>query len=145
MSRILSIAHTPPTTVERNATVADAVALMIKNRVGATAVVKDGKLCGIFTERDLMTKVVGQNKDAAATPIVEVMTEEVQPLPTSQSPGRALRIMTERHFRHMPVCDAEGTVLGILSVRDVLQHSVNKALSELDSLEAFLMADGPGG
>ncbi len=145
MSRVMSIAHSPPPTVLQTATVAQAVQAMIENQVGATAVVEEGKLRGIFTERDLMRKVVGVGKNPDTTLVSEVMTSTVEPISPSDSAGHALRVMTQRHFRHMPVCETDGTVLGVLSIRNVLQHLLDKLSSELDSLEAFLTADGPGG
>ena len=118
---------------------------MVENQVGATAVVERGILRGIFTERDLMVKVVAQGKDPRLTLVSAVMTTEVEPLTREASPGEALRIMTRRHFRHMPVCDTNGQVLGMLSVRNLLHHHIENLATELDSLEAFLTADGPGG
>lgn len=145
MSRILSIAHTPPTTVPPGATVQEAVEAMVHHRVGAVAIVEGEKLKGIFTERDLMVKVVAAKKDPTALQVREVMTTEVQPLQVTDSAGAAMRVMTQRHFRHMPVCGEDSHLLGILSIRNLLQHHVEKLAVELDSLEAFLTADGPGG
>ena len=144
-TRILSISHTPPTAVSKSATVKEAVSAMVQSHVGAVAVLDQDKLAGIFTERDLMTKVVEQGLDPTTTPVAQVMTTQVEPINGESSEGSALRVMTQRHFRHMPVCDESGKVLGMLSLRNLLQHRVEDLASELDSLEAYLTADGPGG
>ena len=145
MRGILRIAHTPPTMVSLDSSVQDAVRSMVHNRVGAVAVVEEGRLRGIFTERDLMVKVVAYGLDPRSTPLQEVMTSRVDPLPQDASPGDALRSMRDRHYRHMPVCEEDGTVLGILSIRHLLQQRLENLVEEVDSLEAFLTADGSGG
>jgi CBS domain-containing protein len=60
-------------------------------------------------------------------------------------PGEALAIMVERHFRHLPVVDNDGKLLGMLSIRNVLQWRVNSLAQELDSMEQYMTNDGPGG
>jgi len=142
---LLKIASVPGALVSPEASVFDAVHLMNDQRVGAVAVVKDDKLAGIFTERDLMIRVVLEGKDSKETPVGDVMTPDCVSAAKDMSMGEALQIMTERHFRHLPVVDANKKVLGLLSIRNLLHQRVDKLSQELDSVVAFFTADGIGG
>jgi CBS domain-containing protein len=142
---LLNIASVPAAAVSPDTTVLSAVELMNRQRVGAVAIVEGGKLSGIFTERDVMNRVVLTGRDPRTTPVSEVMTADVEAVSPEMSSGEALRIMVDRHFRHLPVVDAERGVLGLLSVRDLLQHAVEELSHELDSVVNFYSADGPGG
>ncbi len=142
---LLKIASTPAAIVTTQSSVIDAVKRMSEKRVGAVAVVDKGELAGIFTERDVMMRVVLEGRDPKTTKMAEVMTEQVETVHEDMSYGEALRLMVERHFRHLPVIGGNGQVLGILSVRNVLQHTVEDLSSQLDSVVNFFSADGPGG
>ncbi len=119
--RLMQIAHVPPIVVDISATVSDAIRIMVDNNVGAVAVVTEGKVRGIFSERDVMKKVIYHNLPPKTTPVAEVMTKEVELIGPATSPTEALRLMLERRFRHLPIVDEEGRALGILSIRDLFQ------------------------
>ncbi len=142
---LLRIASVPAATVLPETPVLEAVRLMSDERVGAVAVTRDGKLTGIFTERDLMIRVVLEGRDPRATPVGDVMTEECVSAKKDMSMGEALQIMTERHFRHLPVVDENDRVLGLLSIRNLLHNRVDKLSQELDSVVAFFTSDAGGG
>jgi CBS domain-containing protein len=142
---LLKIASVPAATVSPEASVYDAVRLMNDQRVGAVAVTKDGRLAGIFTERDLMFRVVLEDRDPKSTRVADVMTPDCISAMKDMSMGEALSIMTERHFRHLPVVDENNRVLGLLSIRNLLQNRVDKLDQELDSVVSFFTADGIGG
>ena len=142
---LLKIASTPAAVVTVRSTVIDAVKRMGEKRVGAVAVLDDGKLAGIFTERDVMMRVVLEGLDPKTTTMSDVMTKKVETVQEDMSYGEALRLMVEHHFRHLPVVGSDGKVLGILSVRNVLQHTVEDLSNQLDSVVNFFSADGPGG
>lgn len=142
---LLKIASVPPATVSPESTVIEAVRLMSERRVGAVAVTNGDKLAGIFTERDLMIRVVLENKDPKTTPVGDVMTAKPVSALSDVAMGEALATMSEHHFRHLPVVDEENRVLGLLSIRDVLYNRVDKLSQELDSVVAFFTADGIGG
>ena len=142
---LLKIASTPAAIVTPQSSVTDAVKRMSEKRVGAVAVVDKGDLAGIFTERDVTMRVVLEGRDPKTTKMSEVMTKEVETVREDMSYGEALRLMVERHFRHLPVVGSNGQVLGILSVRNVLQHTVEDLSQQLDSVVNFFSADGPGG
>ena len=142
---LLKIADGPAATVSPDETVLAAVKVMEKLRVGAVSVAVEGKLRGIFTERDLMRRVVLAEKNPATTPVHEVMTPDCAVAFRETSPGEALRMMVERHFRHLPVVDKDRNVLGMLSIRNLLQQRVEDLGKRLDSLVSYMGADGPGG
>jgi CBS domain-containing protein len=142
---LLRIASVPAATVLPDSPVLEAVKLMNQQRVGAVAVLENGKLAGIFTERDVMNRVVLEGKDPRTTPISEVMTAEVESASPDTPYGDTLRLMVEHHFRHLPVVDSERKVIGMLSIRHLLQHRVDDLSQQLDSVVNFFSADGPGG
>ncbi len=100
------------------ATAAEAARLMEERNIGAVAVVADGKLVGIVTERDLARKIVARGRDPASARLLEVMT----PSPVSVDPDtplmEALRLMTDLGVRHLPVV-RNGVLEGMLSIRDI--------------------------
>jgi CBS domain-containing protein len=73
------------------------------------------------------------------------MTTPVELATLATGPGEALATMVERHFRHLPVVDDSGKLLGMLSIRNVLQWRIDNLTQELDSLEHYVANDGPGG
>jgi CBS domain-containing protein len=145
MMSLLRIAHVPPATVEPGTSVLEAVQLMGEEGVGAVAVVEDGAVRGIFTERDLMLRVVLRGRDSNKTRMSEVMTSPVETA-TEETPAQeALNHMLERHLRHLPLVKGDGQLLGMLSIRNLLEHMVEGLTREVESLDQFLLNDGPGG
>jgi len=145
---LLKIVSIPPATVGADATVLDAVRVMALRGVGAVAVVeKDekGELRGIFTERDVVLRVVLDERRPDQTRVGDVMTRPVETATEETTAEQALNLMIERHIRHLPILSREGHVLGILSIRNLLQHMVEDLQHELHSLDQYLLNDGPGG
>ncbi len=145
---LLKIVNIPPATVGADATVLDAVRVMALRGVGAVAVVeKDekGELRGIFTERDVVLRVVLDERKPDQTRVGDVMTRPVETATEETTAEQALNLMIERHIRHLPILSREGHVLGILSIRNLLQHMVEDLQHELHSLDQYLLNDGPGG
>ena len=128
------------------ATVADAIHKVLDHHVGAVAVVdNEYRVAGIFTERDVLRKMSLSNLDPRTTSIRELMTTPVEIATRATGAGEALTIMLERHFRHLPVADDNGKLLGILSIRNLLEWRVDDLSRELESLEQYVSNDGPGG
>src|SRR5579864_285756 len=128
------------------ATVAEAIHRMLDHHVGAVAVVdSDYRVAGIFTERDVLRKLALSRMDPQATPVRDLMTTPVEMATRNTGAGEALSTMLERHFRHLPVADDNGKLLGILSIRNLLEWRVDDLSHELDSLEQYMTNDGPGG
>ena len=132
--------------VPLNATVADAIHKMLDHHVGAVAIVdSDFRVAGIFTERDVLRKMALSRTDPEVTPVRELMTTNVETASLDTGAGEALTTMLEHHFRHLPVADANGKLLGVLSIRNLLEWRVDDLSRELESLEQYVSNDGPGG
>ena len=145
---ILKIAHVPPARIEAGQTVLDAVRVMAKEGVGAVAVIEKGEradLCGVFTERDLMLRVVLQNLDPEKTDVRSVMTAPVATVPEDMTAEEAFNQMVDRHMRHLAIVSKDGELLGMLSIRNLLEHLVEDLQRELHSLDQYISNDGPGG
>jgi CBS domain-containing protein len=139
------IARVPPPTVGPGATVMDAVELMAEEGVGAVAVVEKDELRGIFTERDVMLRVVLKNRNPSQTRLSEVMTSPPQTCTDDLPLDEALDFLLEKHIRHLPIVDREGHIHGMLSLRNLLEHMVEYLERELHSLDQYIANDGPGG
>jgi CBS domain-containing protein len=123
-----------PATVSVLATVEEAVNKMLDKDVGAVAVIDEqGVVAGMFTERDVLAKFALSGRDAAATPVRELMSPMVEMATTETTPAEAFRVMLERHYRHLPVVDEQGKVLGILSIRNILEARIDDLLARLES------------
>lgn len=142
---LLKIAHVPPATVEMGATVLHAVEVMAEEGVGGVAVVVGGQLRGIFTERDVMLRMVLKARRPQDTKIEDVMTSPVETITDETTAEEALNHMLDRHLRHLPIVDESGKLLGMLSIRNLLEHMVEDLSHELHSLDQYLLNDGPGG
>jgi CBS domain-containing protein len=142
---LLRITRTPLVTVSGRATVLDAVRTMHREHIGAIAVVDDDRLIGIFSERDLMNRVVLEQLDTEQLRVEDVMTAPVITIHRSATADDALKLMDEKHIRHLPVINTDGTLAGMLSVRSLLHEKVQELTDQLDSLEAYFSADGAGG
>ena len=121
----------PPETL-----VAKAAKLMAGKNVGAIAVVADERLVGIFTERDLVFRVVARGLDVGATPIADVMTAHPKWIAPSAPFGAALLVMHEGGFRHLPVVD-DGKVVGIVSARSAMDPDLEEFVSEVKRREHY--------
>lgn len=142
---LLEIAHVPAIIVSPDSTVMQAVDASLPARVGAVAVVEKGRMIGIFTERDVMLKVVHQRRDPETTLIREVMTSPVTSVKPDTPVPEVLALMLDRHIRHLPLSSDGSTVEGILSIRNVLQYMVNDLRQNLRHMEAYIGADSVGG
>lgn len=128
------------------ATVAEAIHKMLDHHVGAVAVVdSDFRVAGIFTERDVLRKLALSRLDPQTTSVRDLMTTPVEMATRGTGAGEALTTMLERHFRHLPVADDSGRLLGILSIRNLLEWRVDDLSRELEALEQYVSNDGPGG
>lgn len=142
---LLRIARVPPPTVEPGDSVLHAVGVMARQRVGAVAVVEEGALRGIFTERDLMLRVVQQGRNPEATLVRDVMTPEVKTMTDRSTSTEAIDVMLVGHLRHLPILASDGKLLGLLSIRDLLEDRMQDLSREVSSLEQYMANDGPGG
>jgi CBS domain-containing protein len=143
---ILQLCDPEAAAVTVEATAADAIRKMLDHHVGAVGVVDgEGRVAGIFTERDVLRKLSLSRLDPDVTPVRDLMTTPVEMATQETGPGEAMATMVERHFRHLPVVDNNSKLLGILSIRNLLEWRIDALTQELDSLEQYVSNDGPGG
>lgn len=143
---ILELCDTEAAVVSMESSAADAITVMLDRRVGAVGVIdSDRRVAGIFTERDVLRKLALSGRDPKAVSVRELMTTPVEMATRATGPGEALSIMIERHFRHLPIVDNDGRLLGMLSIRNLLESRIDDLSHELDSLEQYVSNDGPGG
>ncbi len=143
---VLELCDREVAAVGLDSTVADAINKMLDHHVGAVAIVdSDYRVAGMFTERDVLRKMSLTGLDPNTTLVRQLMTTPVEMATRGTGPGEALSTMLERHFRHLPVADDNGKLLGILSIRNLLEWRVEDLSHELDSLEQYVSNDGPGG
>ena len=116
-------------TVPPHTSVAAAARRMEKRGVGAVLIVTDGRLQGIFTERDAVYRVLAKGLDPFTTTLVRVMTRSPECISPDEMFGRALVVMQERGFRHMPVV-VDGAPVGIVSARSALDPELEEFTSE---------------
>ena len=142
---LLRIARTPLVGVNPEATVMEAVRTMAEQSIGAIVVTEGNRLVGMFSERDLMLRVVQERRDPERTHVRDVMTTPVETIERDSAPDDALKVMLEKHIRHLPIVDRDGKLSGMISMRSLLHDKVEELTVQLDSLEAYFTADGFGG
>jgi CBS domain-containing protein len=118
-------------------TVLQAANLMNERNIGGVVVLDGDRLAGIFTERDVLRRVVAQGLDPATTTVAEVMTVSVITCPPDLSVDDCATLMTTRGVRHLPVKD--GTELtGLVTIRDLLAHKVSEQQATLEQMTHYL-------
>jgi CBS domain-containing protein len=123
--------------VQAKTTVFEAAEFMSENRIGAVPVLDGGHLVGVFSERDLMTRVVVPGRDPHETSIREVMTQDLVIAQASDTHEHAVAQMAQRGCRHLPVVESEN-LLGFLSLRDLLQVEIEEQAESLAMMEHYV-------
>lgn len=124
--------------------VMDAVNLMTERKIGAVIIVDNSaKLAGIFTERDLVNRVVAKGLDAATVPLSKVMTADPDTLGPNDTAMNALNLMSARRYRHLPVIDGD-TVIGMVSIRDLFNVVKAELEEDLREREKFIFGSDYG-
>jgi CBS domain-containing protein len=130
---ILEMCDPDAASVGVETTAEQAIRTMLDRRVGAVAVIDENqRVAGIFTERDVLRRLSLSGRGPAETPVREVMTTPVEMATLDTTPGQALATMVENHYRHLPIVDDDGRLLGMLSIRDVLQARIDSLTRQLD-------------
>lgn len=123
--------------VTRDTTVLEAIKLLSEKNIGALPVIEEGKLLGIFSERDYARKIILKGKTSNDTPVQEVMTEN----PFTVGPGQTLEdcmtLMSDKHIRNLPVIQ-EHTVVGMISVSDVVTAIIQSQRETIDHLKNYI-------
>lgn len=124
---------------ELGCTVLETVRVMVERNIGAVPVVHNGKLVGIFSERDLMRRVVAEGRDPRSTCMAEVMTDDPLTVNTHEDLQECMAMMRRHGFRHLPVCH-DGQLVGIVSLRDILLHDLDEKDDEVRMMRAYIQS-----
>jgi CBS domain-containing protein len=140
LADVLKAKSRSPFWIPSNRTVLAAVALMNVRRIGSVLVVDDGELVGIFTERDAMQRVLGEQRDPAHVRVGEVMTRNLITGSPNNTISEALTVMSESRHRHLPVI-SDGKLVGLVSTGDLVWWLTRELESEVGELCAYV--NGP--
>ena len=122
--------------------IADAVAEMNRNRVGAIVALEDGRLAGIFTERDVLRRVVGAGIDPKTTCVGDVMTKNVITISPETTVEEVASLFTEKRCRHLPVI-ADGKIIGLISIGDISRWVADAHRAEAEHLRNYITGGMP--
>ncbi|MEE9333649.1 MAG: CBS domain-containing protein [Granulosicoccaceae bacterium] len=115
----------------------EAVKLMAEKRIGVLMVLEEGELCGVVSERDYARRVVLLDRGSKTTMVREIMTDRVVFVEPEQTIQDCMSLMTEKHFRHLPVMD-EGTLIGVLSMTDLVRAQLADQQYVISQLENYI-------
>jgi CBS domain-containing protein len=130
---------TPVISISQTATVYDALALMARHDVGALVVMDEGRLEGMFSERDYARKVILHGKTSKELTVAEIMTPRVLCVGPDDSVEACMALMTGKHVRHLPVIDGT-TVVGLVSIGDVVKELLHEQQFVITQLERYITA-----
>ena len=132
-------------TLRPTASVRDAARVMAQRGIGAVMVTDGDKLVGIFTERDLAKKVIAAEVDPDKVTLAQVMTPDPDTIRGDGTCNEALRMMRDHKYRHLPVVDPAGRLIGMVSVRDLYDAVLSELEDEIHERDAFIHGVGYGG
>jgi CBS domain-containing protein len=121
-------------------TVFNALQVLADKDVGALLVIEDGKLVGIFSERDYARKIVLKGKASFDTPVWEIMSQDLTTITSETSLEECMRLMTDKHVRHLPALSGI-KVVGILSIGDIVKAIINEQAGMIDRLERYITGE----
>jgi CBS domain-containing protein len=123
--------------IDPEATIFDAIAMMAEKSVGALLVCSGGKLVGIISERDYARKVILQGKSSKDTRVEEIMTHPVITVTPAHTIDDCMRIITDHRVRHLPVLDGE-ELMGVISIGDLVRAIIAHQAETIDHLHAYI-------
>jgi CBS domain-containing protein len=140
MGKVRNILHNKGNvvfSVEPTVMVYRAIEMMCEKNIGGLLIVENGKLVGIFTERDYARKLILKGKSSKDTPIKDLMTSNLVTVTPDTSIDDCMRVMTGRKIRHLPVLD-NGNLVGLISIGDVVHYVIEEQKSIIEHLEHYI-------
>ena len=129
-------------TIEPTTTVFDAIAKMVEHNVGSILVLDEDTLCGIFTERDYLRRIILQGRTSKTTRIEEVMTKDVLQTTPHATIKACMATMTSQRCRHLPVVD-DGALVGLISLGDCVKELLGEAEARVQNLTDYITGQYP--
>ena len=125
-------------TATPNTTLAEAAKILNENRIGAVVIVgMEGRISGIFTERDVVNAVARHGQESLQQPISALMTAKVHRCKETNTTDELMELMTARRFRHVPV-EEKGKLSGIISIGDVVKARIREIELEAEQIKAYI-------
>ena len=140
MGKVRNILHNKGNavySVDPDTMVYRAIELMCEKNIGGLLIVENGKLVGIFTERDYARKLILKGKSSKDTPIKDLMTSNLVTVSPDTSIDDCMRVMTGRKIRHLPVLE-NGNLVGLISIGDVVHFVIEEQKSIIEHLEHYI-------
>ena len=125
-------------TMEADRTVLDALRLLAEHGIGAVLVTDAGRLAGIFSEREYARRVVLEGKSSSTTLLREVMTSKLIHVTPVNTVDDAMQLMTDKRIRHLPVLDEAGTLVGVVSIGDMVKETIAYQQFLIRQLESYI-------
>lgn len=138
LKQMLAGKRRPLAVVAPNDTVYHALTVMAQHDVGALLVLAGEQLVGIFSERDYARKIMLQGKSSKETLVREIMSDKVAYVTPRATLDECMALMTEKHFRHLPVLGEDGEVLGIISIGDLVKATISNQQLIISELERYI-------
>jgi CBS domain-containing protein len=129
--------------VSPDACVYDAIEMMAGKYVGALMVVSEGELVGVISERDYARKVILQGKSSKETKVKEIMTSPAICVTPDHTVEESMRVMTEKHIRHLPVVE-NGIIVGVVSIGDLVKWMISAQQETISHLNSYIASQYPG-
>ena len=142
--RLLRLSHERPE-VTPDVSVRETARIMAESQIGAIAVRRGAAIVGVFSERDLLKRVVAEGRDPLTTRVGEVMNNNIVKVHDSDSVESAASAMRAHHVRHAVIVDEAGSYLALLSERHLLYDVMTALEAKVGDLTGYIMTDGPGG
>ena len=124
--------------VDAEAPVLAAIRMMAERGVGALPVMREGRLAGIVSERDYARKVILMGRASADTPVAQIMSAPVVTVGPEERVRRCMELMTAKRIRHLPVVDAGGRMVGMVSIGDLVRAVIEEQQETIEQLERFI-------
>jgi CBS domain-containing protein len=138
LKQMLAEKHRPLAVVAPGDSVFHALSVMSENDVGALLVLDGEQLVGIFSERDYARKIILHGKSSKETLVREIMSDKVAYVTPSATIDECMALMTEKHFRHLPILNDDTSVAGIVSIGDLVKETISSQRFLISQLERYI-------
>jgi CBS domain-containing protein len=128
--------------IDPDQTVYDAIAMMADKGIGALLIISEGKLVGVFSERDYARKIILQGRSSKSTRVREIMTGDPVTVTADHTVDECMRIITHHRVRHLPVMDGD-KLLGVISIGDLVNAIIASQAQTIDHLHTYITGGYP--